>query len=170
METDRIIAVVVSLIVLLFGLVGILMPTAVFEMLVMIIGILILLVGISTIGLGISAGSGLPKMALLSSGFISILLGLLAVISPYIATIAIGYLLALWMVINGIITIAYAVSIIWEKHRILTGLSGLISLCIGLFLFVSPDTGVAFLTMIMGIFFTISGILSLIMSLFFWKA
>ena len=109
-------------------------------------------------------------MVLLGSGLVSIILGLLAVISPYIATVAIGYLIALWLVINGILTIAYAASVEWEKHRILTGVSGLVSLLAGLFLFISPESGMALIMMFLGLFCLISGIITVIMGAFFWRS
>jgi uncharacterized membrane protein HdeD (DUF308 family) len=169
MDTERILAMIISIIVLLFGLVAVTAPTAVFEFLVLIIGIILLIFGILTAGIGLSAESGMPKMLLFGSGLISVVIGLLAIISPYVATIAIGYLIAIWLVINGLLSIAYAVSVPWEKHRILTGLAGVISFLIGIYLFINPSAGTAFLTLIVGIFFVISGILSLILSAFFWK-
>lgn len=169
METDRILALIMSIIILLFGLVALTAPYAVFEFLVLIVGIIFLIMGIFTAGMGLSAESGMPKMFLLGSGLISIVIGLLAIISPYVATIAIGYLIAIWLVINGLLTIAYAVSVNWEKHRILTGFGGVISLLLGIFLFTNPAAGTAFITMIVGIFFLLSGIISIVMCIFYWK-
>ncbi|PWR71183.1 HdeD family acid-resistance protein [Methanospirillum stamsii] len=169
MDRDRILAIILSIIVLLFGIVAFTAPGVVFEFLVLVLGIIFLIIGIFTAGLALSAENGGPKMVLLSSGLISIVIGLLAIISPYVATIAIGYLIALWLVINGLLTIAYAVSITWEKHRIITGLGGVVSFIVGIFLFINPDAGTAFLTLVMGIFFIIFGFLSLVMSVFFWK-
>ena len=169
MEKDRILAVILSIIILLFGIIAVTAPAAVFEFLVLIIGIILLLFGILTAGIGLSAENGMPKMFLFGSGLISIVIGLLAIIAPYVPTIAIGYLIAIWLVVNGLLSIAYAVSVLWEKHRILTGIVGIISFLIGIYLFINPGAGTAFITMIVGIFFIISGILSLIMSAFFWK-
>jgi uncharacterized membrane protein HdeD (DUF308 family) len=169
MEKDRLFAAILSFIILLFGIIAVTAPAAVFDFLILITGIIILIFGILTAGIGLSAESGMPKTFLFGSGLISIFIGLLAIISPYIATIAIGYLIALWLVLNGLLSIAYAVSVQWEKHRILTGFCGIISFLIGIYLFVNPSAGTAFITFIVGIFFIISGIISLIMSVFFWK-
>jgi len=169
MDTDRIMGVVLSIIFLLSGLVAITAPAAVFDLLVLIVGIILLIVGVLTAGLGLSAENGPPKMVLFGSGLISIVIGLLAVITPYVATVAIGYLIAIWLVVNGLLSIAYAVSISWEKHRILSGLGGVISFLVGIYLFINPGAGTAFLIMVLGVFFVISGILSLVMSLFFWR-
>lgn len=169
MDSDRILAMILSIIILLFGIVAVTVPETVFGFLVLIIGIIFLISGVCTAGIGLSAENGTPKMLLLGSGLISIVIGLLAVISPYVATIAIGYLIALWLVLNGLLTIAYAASVEWERHRILTGLSGVISFLIGLYLFINPQAGTALLTFILGVFFIISGLISLIMSAFFWK-
>lgn len=169
MDTDRIMAVVLSAIILLFGLVAVVIPSLIAGFLVMLIGIILLFIGILTAGLGLSTEDGQSKMVLLGSGLISIVIGLLAVITPIIATVAIGFLIAIWLVLNGVLTIAYAVSITWEKHRILSGLSGVISFLIGLYLFINPVAGTSFLILVLGIFFIISGLLSLLMSLFFWK-
>lgn len=169
MDNDRVLGGILSIIALLFGLLAIAAPSAVFGFFVLIIGIILLIVGIFTAGIGLSAEGGTEKLVLLGSGLISIVIGLLAILSPFVATIAIGYLIAIWLVINGLLTIAYAVSIKWEKHRILTGICGVISFLIGIFLFINPNAGTAFLTMIVGIFFIILGIIGLIQFLFFWK-
>ena len=169
MDTDRILAVILSIVLFLFGLVAVIAPSAVFEVLLLVIGIILLLFGILTAGIGLSAEDGMPRMALFGSGLISIVIGLLAIMTPYIPTIAIGYLIALWLVINGIITFAYAVSVSWERHRILTGLMGVISFLVGIYLFFNPAAGSAFLMLILGIFFIIAGLLSLIMSAIYWK-
>ena len=169
MDTDRILAVILSIIVLLFGIVAVTAPDSVFQFLVLIIGVILLIFGILTAGIGLSAEGGMPKMFLFGSGLISIIIGLLAIITPYVATITIGYLIAIWLVVNGLLSIAYAVSVQWEKHRILSGLGGVISLLIGIYLFINPGAGTAFITLVVGVFFIISGILSLIMSAFFWK-
>ncbi|MDD1727735.1 MAG: DUF308 domain-containing protein [Methanospirillum sp.] len=158
-----------SLVTLGFGIVAVTAPLAVFDFLVMIIGLIFLFIGILTFGFGLSVPSGKAKLNMLSSGLISIVIGLLAVLSPYVATIAIGYLIALWLVANGLLTFAFAVSIEWEKHRICTGILGTISFLLGLYLFMNPSIGTAFLTLVLGIFFIAYGILSLITSLFFWK-
>lgn len=141
MDSEKILAIILSIVVLLFGLVSVTAPTAVFDFLVLIVGVIFLIFGILTAGVALSAESGTPKMILLGSGLVSILIGLLAIISPYVATIAIGYLIALWLTLNGLLTIAYAVSISWEKHRILTGIAGIISLLIGIYLFMNPSAG-----------------------------
>ena len=169
MDSERILTIALSVIILLFGIISVTVPSAVFDFLVLLAGVIFLVLGVLTAGLALSAESGTPKMILLGSGLISLLIGLLAVISPYVATIAIGYLIALFLALNCIMTIAYAASIAWENLRILTGIGGVISLLLGVYLFINPDAGTALIIMILGIFFVISGIISLAMSLFFWK-
>ncbi|MBN1167003.1 MAG: DUF308 domain-containing protein [Methanospirillaceae archaeon] len=169
MDTDRLLAGVIALIAIIFGLIAIAVPFLLFELLILIIGIVLLIIGILTAGVALSQESGLNKTLLLCSGLLSIIIGLLALISPYVATIAIAYLIAIWLVINGIIAIAYAVSISYAKHRILTGIWGVVSLLIGLFLFVSPMVGIELLVLIVGIFFIIYGLVSLVMVALYWK-
>ncbi|WP_373839353.1 HdeD family acid-resistance protein [Methanospirillum sp.] len=169
MDSEKILAIVSSVVILLFGIISVTAPSAVFDFLVLLVGIIFLVLGVLTAGLALSAEGGTPKMILLGSGLISVLIGLLAIISPYVATIAIGYLIALWLVLNGVMTIAYAASISWEKHRILTGIGGVISLLLGIYLFINPGAGTALIILILGIFFVISGVISLILSLFYWK-
>jgi uncharacterized membrane protein HdeD (DUF308 family) len=169
MDVDRILSIILGIIAILFGMIAIAVPAAVFDIIVFVVGIILLIFGILTAGMALSAESGMPKAFLLASGLISIFIGLLAVITPYVATIAIGYLIAIWLVINGLVSIAYAASVKWEKHRILTGVVGVISLLLGIFLFVNPTIGTAFLVLLLGIFFIILGILSIVMTAFFWK-
>ena len=169
MNLGRILAVILSIIILLFGIVAVTTPAIVFEFFLVIIGVILLIFGILTAGIGLSAEGEMPKMFLLGSGLISIVIGLLAIFSPYVPTIALGFLIAIWLVVNGLLSIAYAVSVQWQKHRILNGLVGVISLLIGIYLFINPTAGTAFIVWIIGIFFIISGILSLVLSAFFWR-
>lgn len=160
---------VLGIITILFGLVSVTFPEVIFDIFIIAIGIILVIFGILTAGVALSAEPGFEKTMLLGSGLISIIIGLLALLSPFVATVAIAYLIAIWLVVNGLITIAYAISVTWERHRILTGISGAISLLIGLYLFIFPVEGTAFLTMVIGIFFIISGIISLIMGVCYWK-
>lgn len=171
MDTDRVMAVILSIIAILFGIVALAMPGLVFDAFIVIIGIILLVLGILTAGMALSVpvSEGYAKTILLGSGLFSIVIGLLALLTPFIATIAIAYLIAIWLVINGLLTVAYAFSIKWEKHRILSGLAGIIALLIGLFLFVSPLAGVELLILVVGIFFVIMGIVSLLMTAVYWK-
>jgi len=169
MDTDRLLAGIIAVIAIIFGLCAIAMPMVVFELLVFLVGLILVIIGILTAGIALSEEPGMNKTLLLASGLISIVIGLLALISPYVATIGIAYLIAIWLVINGIVTLAYAASVTYAKHRILTGIWGVISLLIGLFLFLSPAVGVAFLTLIVGIFFIIFGLVSIVMVALYWK-
>ena len=160
---------IIALIAIIFGLIAIAMPEVVFEWLVFILGIILVVIGILTAGIALSEEPGMNKSLLLASGLISIVIGLLALLTPFVAIIAIGYLIAIWLLVNGIATIAYATSVSYAKHRILTGIWGVVSLLIGIFLFVSPGVGTAFLTLILGIFFIVYGLVSLVMVALYWK-
>lgn len=169
MDTDRVMVMVLGIITIIFGLVAFAFPQTIFDIFIIAIGVIFVIFGILTAGIALSAEPGFEKTLLLGSGLISLIMGLLAIMSPFVATVAIAYLIAIWLVVNGLITIAYAVSVTWEKHRILTGISGIVSLLLGLYLFIFPVEGTAFLTLVVGIFFIISGIVSLIIGVAFWK-
>ena len=55
MDRDRILAILLSIIVLLFGIVAFTAPGVVFEFLVLVLGIIFLIIGIFTAGLALSA-------------------------------------------------------------------------------------------------------------------
>lgn len=169
MDNDRLMAGILGVIVILFGLAALAFPSVVISSLVILIGAILVVVGVLTGGIALSAESGLPKTLLLTSALISLIIGLLALISPFIAIVGIAYLIGLWLLINGITTVAYAFSVSWATHRILTGFWGVVGILISLFLFINPALGMGLLTSIIGIFFIFFGIIFLIMAIFYWK-
>ena len=64
MDSERILTISLSVIILLFGIISVTVPSAVFDFLVLLAGV-IFLAGVLTAGLALSAESGTPKMILL---------------------------------------------------------------------------------------------------------
>jgi uncharacterized membrane protein HdeD (DUF308 family) len=92
-----------------------------------------------------------------------IILGMLAVGSPFIAAVAVNVVIAWLVVLAGVVhlTVAFhtreAVSLIW---RVLVGLA---YVCSGVFLIARPAVGVASLTLVLASLFLVEGILNIVL-------
>jgi len=77
---------------------------------------------------------------------------------PVEALIAIVYFIAIWAVISGIALIAAGIALIRINGEWLLVLSGIISLLLGIILFVQPGAGVVALSWWLGIYALLFGI------------
>ena len=92
-----------------------------------------------------------------------IILGMLAVGSPFIAALAVNVVIAWLLVLAGVVhlTVAFhtreSVSLIW---RLLVGLA---YVCCGVYLIARPAVGVASLTLVLASLFLVEGILNIVL-------
>ena len=112
--------------------------------------------------------TGQPWGALIVRGVVGILVGLLFLIMPAIATISYAYatlaMLAVWSILTGVFEIAAAIRLRREiEGELLLGLSGLVSILLGIAIvgFVMPVPAATMLTAswLIAIFAFLSGLL-----------
>lgn len=93
-------------------------------------------------------------------GAIGLLVGLIAFMAPLATAVALLFLMAAWAIITGVLEIAAAIRLRKEiTNEWLLGLSGLISVLLGIALFLAPAAGLLVWAWMIGAYALISGIL-----------
>lgn len=90
-------------------------------------------------------------------GIALLVIGILAVILPYVATLTVQVLVAVILLLAGVLQIAHAVSVRKWRPVFWEGLFAVLFLLTGLLFLISPMSGAFALTVILGIFFLILG-------------
>jgi uncharacterized membrane protein HdeD (DUF308 family) len=128
---------------ILFGLTAFVWPEITLVVLVWIFGIYVLADGLVSIGTGLSRTKDSPRWwVFILEGLVSIVAGGIALIWPQIATLAIVLLMAGWAFLTGILEIVAAIRLRHEiNNEWLLALGGIISIVLGVFLFLQPFAG-----------------------------
>jgi uncharacterized membrane protein HdeD (DUF308 family) len=119
--------------------------------------------GIFTVAAGITWHKYFERWwALLLEGLAGIVIGLLTFFWPNITALALLYLIAIWAIVTGIFEIVAAI----EFRQVIPGewatfLMGVLSVLLGILLFVYPSAGEVGLTLAIGIYAIIAGIMEL---------
>ena len=99
-----------------------------------------------------------PSGALVLEGILDLIIAAIVFFWPVEALIAIIYFIAIWAVITGIALIAAGIAMIRINGEWLLVLSGIISILLGVILFVQPGAGVVALSWWLGIYALFFGI------------
>jgi uncharacterized membrane protein HdeD (DUF308 family) len=144
---------------ILFALIAFIQPGITAEVVVLFFGAYALVDGIFAIVAGVRAARHHGRSApLLVEGFLNIIIGVIVFWQPGAALVALIYLVAIWAVISGIALIAAGIALIRINGEWLLVLSGIISLLLGIILFVQPGAGVIALSWWLGIYALLFGI------------
>jgi uncharacterized membrane protein HdeD (DUF308 family) len=151
-------------IAILFGIAAFLRPGIALEALILLFGAYALVDGVFSI-VGVFGGTrgGTPRWLLFVEGVVSILAGLIALVVPGLAAVALLYLIAAWAVVTGLAEIATAIRLRQEiRGEWAMILGGIISVLFGLILAVLPAVGILSLIWLIGAYAVAFGILMLI--------
>jgi uncharacterized membrane protein HdeD (DUF308 family) len=96
--------------------------------------------------------------ALLLEGILDLIIAAIVFFWPVEALVAIIYFIAIWAVISGIALIAAGIAMIRVNGEWLLVLSGIISILLGIILFVQPGAGVVALSWWLGVYALLFGI------------
>jgi uncharacterized membrane protein HdeD (DUF308 family) len=100
----------------------------------------------------------------LLAGLAGIAIGVITFVSPGITAVALVYLIAAWAVIRGVFEIIAAVQLRKEiENEWLLGLSGLLSVGLGMLLFAAPGAGAIAVLWWIGAFAIVFGVLEIIL-------
>src|SRR6266478_951848 len=99
-----------------------------------------------------------PSAALIFEGVLDLVIATIVFFWPIEALVAIIYFIAIWAVISGIALIAAGIALIRVNGEWLLVLSGIISILLGIILFVQPGAGVVALSWWLGIYALLFGI------------
>ena len=128
---------------ILFGLTAFVWPDITWVVLVLMFGIYRLVDGLVAIGTGLSRTKDSPRWwAFLVEGLISIAAAVVALIWPQLTGLIMVLVIATWAVLTGILEIAAAIRLRHEiNNQWLLALGGLVSIVLGVLLFLKPVAG-----------------------------
>ena len=144
---------------IIFAVIAFLWPGITAAALVLLFGAYALVDGIFAIVAGVRAARHHGRSGpLLLEGVLDLVIAAIVFFWPVEALIAIVYFIAIWAVISGIALIAAGIALIRINGEWLLVLSGIISLLLGIILFVQPGAGVVALSWWLGIYALLFGI------------
>ena len=108
------------------------------------------------------AGTSWGRWLLLVEGGVGVIVGLLCIILPHTPNRALLFIIAAWLVIKGIGFLLQAAARGW-----ITGITGLLAIAAGIYLFVEPKSAFRNILLVIGIYALIMGAMLLFRS---WKA
>jgi len=148
---------------LLFGVLTIFRPGVTLAALILLFGGYAVASGILTIVAAIANRHGEARwVPLLISGLLSVAVGVITFIMPGITAMVLLYLIAAWAIVTGIWEIVAAIRL----RKIITGewllvLGGVLSVAFGLFLVAFPGAGALTVTLWIGTYAIMLGIVSI---------
>lgn len=163
-----------GVIAILFGLGALFWPALTLGVMVLLFGFYALFEGILTIITSLREGSEKGGWALLFEGIAGILVCVIVLLGtsigsmlwPRVAATMLVFYIAGWAILAGLFKIITAFRIRREvKGEWILGLSGLISILVGLILILRPQAGILAVAWLIGIFAVILGIFQLFFGL-----
>lgn len=152
---------------IVFGLLALIWPEQIKLALVLVFGFYALGDGIFSVFTGIATSRYFRRWwAVLLEGVAGILVGVLTFLNPNATGLVLLYFIAAWAVVTGIFEIVAAI----QLRRLIAGewvmiLSGLLSIALGVLLFVFPGAGAISLVWMIGIYAILFGITLIILAI-----
>jgi uncharacterized membrane protein HdeD (DUF308 family) len=156
-----ILALIAGVLVLLWPGIGVLAVVILF-------GVLLLIASVQTLYLASKVPKGLPQPVVpIVTAVFGLVLGIIALVFPWIAAVALTWLIAALMIWMGLIEIASAIfHPEFMKHPVLFGLSGAFGVILGGIFIFYPGLGAQVLVMVyFGFFAILYGVLSIAIGL-----
>jgi uncharacterized membrane protein HdeD (DUF308 family) len=147
---------------ILFAIVAIFWPGMTAVVLVLWFGAYAFVDGVFALVAGLSAARHHGRSGpLLIEGILNILIGVICFIWPASALVALVYLIALWAIITGVALVAGGIALVRLSGELLLVGGGLLSILLGIALFVQPAVGVVALSWWLGAYALLFGIMLL---------
>ncbi len=146
--------VIRGVLAIVFGIVAFIYTGQTLLALVLVFGVFAVLSGITSLVAAVRAGEAHQRWGWLAvSGLLSIAAGVMAFVWPGITALAFVLLVAAWAIFTGVMEITFALALPETlAHPWLMGLSGLLSVVLGIVLAVWPRAGAVSLTWLVGIY------------------
>jgi uncharacterized membrane protein HdeD (DUF308 family) len=150
-----------GVVAVIFGLVALIAPGSLLTALVTVFGIFLLIIGIvAAVGALMHRSESKNWAWLMVPGVVAIVIGIVAIAAPTSVTRILAYLIGLWALVNGIVEIYNG----FKLRKDVSGewvpfLVGVVSIVLGIILFVVPEVAAATLVRLIGLFALILGIL-----------
>jgi len=149
---------------IVFGILALIWPESTKTALVLLFGAFVLVDGIFAVAAGIASHGYFDRWwALLLEGVTGIVIGLTAFFWTDITALVLLYLIAAWAVVTGILEIIAAI----QLRQVISGewamiLDGLLSVLLGILLFVFPSAGAVTVVWLIGMYAIAAGIIEMI--------
>lgn len=144
-----------------FGLLTLFDPAITLTVLILFFGAYALVYGVFTVVAAVANRRGEPYwVALLAGGILSVALGILTFLMPSVTAIVLLYFIAAWAIVIGVSEIITGIRL----RKLITGewflvLAGVLSVVFGLVLIVFPQAGALAVTLWIGAYAAVLGIL-----------
>ena len=150
---------------IIFGLLCLLTPGIAVGALVLLFAAYMLVDGVFAIISGIRAArSGESWGLLILEGIVDLAAGAIAVIWPSITLVALVWIVAIWAIVSGALMLAAAFALNPDYGRWLLALGGIASFVFGILLIIEPLIGAVVLTLWIGAYALVFGVLLLVLS------
>lgn len=151
---------------IVFGLVAIFLPVPTIAFLALAFGVYAFVDGLLALAAALRGGRHGHGWATALEGVLGVVVGVLTFMNPFATAVFLVYLIAAWAIVTGVLEIATAL----RFRQVLTGewllvLAGVASVIIGVVLAVAPGAGAVAVTLWIGIYAVIFGILLVILAL-----
>jgi uncharacterized membrane protein HdeD (DUF308 family) len=148
-----------GVVAILFAIIAFFWPGITAAALVLLFGVYALVDGILALVAALLAARRHGRSgALLLEGILNIIIAVVVFAWPGPVLVALIYLIALWAVITGVALMAAGIALIRISGEWLLVVSGLVSILLGIVLFVQPATGVVALSWWLGAYALLFGI------------
>lgn len=150
-----------GLLAILFGLTAFFWPGLTWLVLVLMFGVYALVDGAFAMLSGLVSSKYSPRWwVFLLEGLVSVAAGVVALVSPGLAGFALILVIAAWAILTGILEIAAAIRLRREiSNEWMLGFGGFVSLVFGFLVLFQPLTGGLVITLMIGAYALIFGIL-----------
>lgn len=157
--------VVRGVLAILFGLAALFWPGLTFFLLILMFGAYAIVDGIFAIWSGVVRSRYSSRWwVFLLEGIIGVVAGVIAWLRPGWAAVALVLVIAIWAVLTGILEIIAAIRLRREiTNEWLLGFSGFVSVLLGILLFFQPLTGGLVVTLMIGAYALIFGVLLVVL-------
>ncbi len=155
-----------GIVAIIFGILAFVFPGITFQVLVLFFGAFAFWDGLFAVIAAIrNRGANNRFWLLLFEGLVGIVIGILAFFLPGLTSLAVLYTIAAWAILTGILEIAAAFRLRQElRGEWMLGLSGLLSIILGILLAVFPAAGIVAVTWMIAAYAIIYGVLSLVLA------
>jgi uncharacterized membrane protein HdeD (DUF308 family) len=150
---------------ILFGLICLLTPGIAVGAFVILFSAYMLVDGVFAIVSGIKAARNGERWGLLIlEGIVNIAAGVIAFLWPLITLVALTWLIAIWAIVSGALMLGAAFTLNIDHGRWWLALGGIASVIFGILLVIEPLVGAVVLTMWIGAYALVFGVVLLILA------
>lgn len=148
-----------GIVAIIFAFLAIFATGFTLDLLLIFLGIYLLLDGLFSVIASLVATSSRNWWVLLLEGIISIAAGIVVFAWPSITLLVLIYLVAIWAIITGIFEFLASIVSSWtEGGKIFIGITGVISVILGIVIFIYPLFSIAAMVWLIGFYALIVGL------------